>query len=153
LKVAGEGFACRHASCVDEYRDGFWKRLKTRDEGIAIAPAAIAAGLLFGVDEKLGRGFSAWLGGTFGDGALMLYRLPSQALWSGPQGQWRYGVEYVINATISEGNVSAQLLAADGVTVIVESPACPLEEVEKDRTGFIGYQTWKGTAEFGDLSK
>jgi hypothetical protein len=145
-----QGARVERSSAIDrrtESASGTWRCRVKVDEG------AGGAGLLFGIDEKPERGFSAWLGGTFGDGALMLYRFPGQALWSGPQGQWHYGVEYVIEATIAEGNVSARLLAADGATVIAESPACPLEEAEKDRTGFIGYQTWKGTAEFRDFSK
>jgi hypothetical protein len=126
--------------------EGTWRCRVRPDEGTC------GAGMLFNVDRQLQRGFFAWLGGTFGDGGLMLYRMPLDALWSSPQGKWHWDTEYVLEGTIADGNVSVRMLAADGKTIIAESPAMPLTEEERGRPGFVGFQTWHGTAQYWDFS-
>jgi len=115
---------------------------------ITVHPGAGGAGLLFLVNPELTQGFNAWLGGEFGNGALMLYRQPGEALWSGPQGAWHYDTEYLVRAEATDGKVRAQMLAADGVTLVQESPWFDLRHEERERTGLVGYMTWRGTAEF-----
>lgn len=101
---------------------------------------------------QVDKGFLVWLGGTYGAGGLMLYRTPGQALWSSPQEKWFYDTEYVLEGTIKDGKVSARMLKADGTTVIAASPVFDLTDEEKGRAGYVGFQTWKGTARFWDFS-
>ncbi len=101
---------------------------------------------------QVDKGFVAWLGGTYGAGGLMLYRTPGKCLWSSPQEKWFYDTEYVIEGTIRDGRVSIRMLKADAATVIAESPAFALSEEEKGRAGYVGFQTWKGTARFWDFN-
>lgn len=127
--------------------EGTWQCRVQVDKG------AGGSGLVLLTDEKAQRGFLVWLGGTYGDGGLMLYRLPLEALWSSPQGKWRYDTEYVLEGAIQGAKISARMLHADADTVIAASPEFDLTEEEKDQTGFIGFQTWKGTAEFWGFSE
>jgi hypothetical protein len=115
---------------------------------ITVHAGAGGSGLLFLTNPELTQGFNAWLGGEFGSGALMLYRQPGEALWSGPQGGWHYGTEYVVRGEVTDGKVRAQMLAADGVTLIQESPWSDLTPEQRGRTGLVGNMTWLGTAEF-----
>jgi len=126
--------------------EGTWRCRVRPDKGTC------GAGMVFNVDRQLQRGFFAWLGGKYGDGGLMLYRMPLDALWSSPQGKWHWDTEYVLEGTIADGNVSVRMLAADGKTVIAESPAKPLLDEEKGRPGMVGFQTWRGTAQFRGFS-
>lgn len=119
---------------------------------ISVSPGAGGAGLIVLTDDKLRCGFSAWLGGEFGNGALMLYRLPGEALWSSEQGKWHYDIEYVVECAVKEGMITARMFEKDGRSVIAESPAMPLTEEEKVKPGFTGFQTWKGMASFCDFS-
>lgn len=122
--------------------EGTWESLITVHQG------AGGAGLLFLVDRGIGSGFNAWLGGEFGNGALMLYRNPGDALWSGPQGAWHYDTEYLVRGEVTDGKVRAQMLTPDGLRVIQESPWVPLTPQERERPGLVGNMTWLGTAEF-----
>ena len=115
-------------------------------------PGVGGAGMLFQVNEKLDQGFLAWLGGTPGAGTLMLYRLPMECLWSGTQDNWHYDTEYVLRAEMRPGQVRAQLLQADGRTLIQESPWVAISDDESKRLGLFGFQTWLGTAEFAGFS-
>ena len=127
--------------------EGTWRCRVRVDEGAGGSGMAMAA------DDSLKTGFLVWLGGRYGDGGLMLYRLPLEALWSSPQGQWHYDTEYVLEGKIANGKVSARMLEADGETVIAASPEFDLTQEEKGRSGFVGFQTWKGTAQFWDFSE
>jgi hypothetical protein len=122
--------------------EGTWECL------ITVHPGAGGAGLMFLADPGLNVGFNAWLGGEFGSGALMLYRQPAEALWSGPQGAWHYDTQYLVRGEVTGGKVRAQMLTPDGVTLIQESPWFDLTPQEQGRTGLVGNMTWLGTAEF-----
>lgn len=127
--------------------EGTWQCRVQVDKG------AGGSGMVMLAGRELERGFLLWLGGTYGDGCLMLYRLPLNGVWSGPQGKWHYDTEYVLEGTIKKGKVSARMLEADGETVIAASPKFALTDEEKAQTGFVGFQTWKGTAQFHDFSE
>ncbi|MCC6490632.1 MAG: hypothetical protein IT364_24315 [Candidatus Hydrogenedentes bacterium] len=116
---------------------------------IKVDSNAGGAGMLFLTDEKAESGFIAWLGGNPGAGGLMLYTLsPNKALWSSPQNTWHFDTEYLLEASLRDGAVSARLLTADGQTELAASPPFPLVELNAAQGRFLGYQTWKGTAEF-----
>lgn len=114
---------------------------------VRVSPGAGGAGMLFLTDAEAKTGFIAWLGGEWGNGALMLYRLPLDALWSGAQGCWHYETDYIIRAEARDGRVRAQLLSADGA-VLQESPWAPMTDEERTRQGYLGFMTWMGCAEF-----
>jgi hypothetical protein len=78
----------------------------------------------------------------------MVYRYPAQALWSSPQGKWKWDTEYVLEASIAAGQFAARLLAAAATTVVAASPAVPLTPEEVGRRGSIGFRTEAGAAEF-----
>lgn len=118
---------------------------------ILVSPGSGGAGLLFQTDEQAQTGFLAWLGGNWGDGGLMLYRLPIQALWSSEQGVWHYDTEYVLQATTRPGAVQVQMYQADGQTLIVESPWIEVPAEETARVGALGFMCWKGPAQFADF--
>jgi hypothetical protein len=105
-------------------------------------------GMLVHADKALQTGFLAWLGGTFGDGGLMVYRYPMSCLWSSPQGIWKWDTEYVLEMMLRNATVQARLLAADGTTVLAESPLLPTSAEEAQWTGMTGFQTWHGTGQF-----
>ncbi|MCC6694275.1 MAG: hypothetical protein IT365_01465 [Candidatus Hydrogenedentes bacterium] len=116
---------------------------------IRVDANAGGAGMLFLTDEKAESGFIAWLGGNPGAGGLMLYTLsPNKALWSSPQDIWHFDTEYLLEASARDGAVSARLLTADGGTELAASPAFPMADLNATHGELLGYQTWKGTAEF-----
>jgi len=127
--------------------------LQVRECRVRVDPGAGGAGLLFQANDDLTQGFIAWLGGTFGAGSLMLYRLPIQALWSGPGDGWHYEEDLVIRAeTQADGRARAQLLKADGTTLIQDSGWVEVGIEDAARPGQTGFMTWLGTAEFWGFS-
>lgn len=119
---------------------------------VKVDPGAGGAGLLFAVDSELQRGFNCWLGGTWGNGGLMLYRLPMTALWSSPQGVWRYDTEYQLEATIAGDQVRVRLLSADGAE-LAASPPFELLPEERGRAGGLGFMIWHGTGTFWEFGQ
>jgi len=115
---------------------------------IRLNQGTCGGGMLIHADKELQNGFLVWLGGTYGDGCLMLYRYPIQCLWTGPQGVWKWDTDYLIEGTLKAGTLQARMLAADGATVLAESPALPIAAEDAQRTGMTGFQTWHGTGEF-----
>ena len=105
-------------------------------------------GMLVHTDAAAKTGYIVWCGGKYGDGSLMLYRLPSQSVWSSPQGKWKWDRDYVLEATIAKGTIRTRMLADDGKTVVVASKAVKLLKTEIGRRGMIGYQTWRGRGSF-----
>ncbi len=120
---------------------------------VKVDPGAGGAGLLFQADDQIAHGFIAWLGGTFGAGSLMVYRLPGEALWSGAQDNWHYDTEYVIRAETRGDEARAMLLQADGKTVIQDSGWIKVGAEDAAREGDTGFMTWLGTAEFWGFSE
>lgn len=123
-----------------------WECRVTVDRG------AGGAGMLFRCSDDAQKGFLAWLGGVPGDGGLMLYRLPLQALWGGAQGAWKFDTPYTLRAEAKDGRVQVTLLDDRGKTVIQQSPWVAMLEEELDREGSLGFMTWLGTAEFWGFS-
>lgn len=123
-------------------RDGTWRCR------IRLQRGTCGGGMLLHADRDLQAGFLAWLGGTYGNGRLMLYRLPGQCLWSGNDGVWKWDTDYVLEASRQGVTLRARLLAADGTTVLAESPAVNLPQEDRERLGMLGFQTWRGTGEF-----
>lgn len=115
---------------------------------IRLNQGTCGGGMLIHADRELQNGFLVWLGGTYGNGCLMLYRYPIQCLWAGPQGVWNWDTDYHIEAILKAGTLQARMLAADGTTVLAESPALPIAAGDAQRTGMTGFQTWHGTGEF-----
>jgi hypothetical protein len=111
------------------------------------APAG-GAGIIVKSDEQAETGFIIWLGGTYGAGCLMVYRLSSQALWASAQDKWHYDEDLVLQAETKGAQLRARLLAADGKTVIAESPWIEMTPDEAQREGCLAFHTWKGNAEF-----
>jgi hypothetical protein len=122
--------------------EGTWRA------GIRLDKGTCGGGFLVQTDAEAGSGFLVWCGGKYGNGSLMLYRLPLKSLWSSPQGKWRWDTDYVLEATIEAETVRVRMLAADGETEIAASPRVPLLPEEKGRRGMVGYQTWRGTGSF-----
>jgi len=121
-------------------------------------PGTGGAGMMFQVDEKGEGGFNCWLGGTHGAGCLMLYRnggpdTPGKALWASPQDKWHYDEDLVLQAETQENKARVKLFAADGETVIAESPWIDITPEEAAREGYLGFHTWKGNAEFWAFSE
>jgi hypothetical protein len=137
------------SSAIDRTTSGSLRQWECRVKPNA---GAGGAGMLFQTNEKLDQGFIAWLGGTFGAGSLMLYRLPGECLWSGAQDNWHYDTEYLVRAETRPGQVRAQLFRADGQTLVQETPWVSISDEESKRSGFLGFQTWLGTAEFSGFS-
>ncbi|GMV95017.1 MAG: hypothetical protein AMXMBFR82_47950 [Candidatus Hydrogenedentota bacterium] len=126
--------------------EGIWRTQ------VRVHPRAGGAGLLYRTDESAEQGFSAWLGGTPGAGALMLYTLsPVEALWTSEQNIWHYDTSYVLEARVGNGQTRARLLAEDGATVIAESPPFPVPADTPGAAALAALQTWKGTARFGPI--
>ncbi len=119
---------------------------------VLVRPGAGGAGMLFQCDDKAEQGLLAWLGGEFGNGTLLLYRLPLDALWGGESGNWHYDTEYVLRAETrlngEVGEARVQLLQADGQTVIQDSGWVNVGREAATREGHLGFMTWLGTAEF-----
>ena len=107
-------------------------------------------GMFFLYRNEDDKGFLAWLGGQFGDGALMLigYKPAPKTLWSSPQGRWHWDTEYVLRAETRQGQVRIQQLAADGVTVISDSNWVKVDGKSTNEPGYLGLHTWRGPAEF-----
>ncbi|MCP4645391.1 MAG: hypothetical protein GY851_33415 [bacterium] len=120
---------------------------------VQVDPETGGSGMTVLCSEDLKQGLLIWLGGTYGAGGLMLYRLPLGNLWSSPQDKWHYNTEYVLEAVVADGTITARMLEADGTTVIAESPPTALTDEEKGRVGYVGFQTWKGTASFWGFSE
>lgn len=120
---------------------------------VRVSPGAGGAGMLFQTDEEAQRGFLCWLGGNWGAGGLMLYRLPLDCLWSSGQDLWHYDTEYVLQGETRPGGVRAQMFAADGQTLLAASPWIEIPEEEAAREGYVGFMTWKGMAEFAEFSE
>lgn len=118
---------------------------------VRVFPGAGGAGMMFQGTEDAKSGLLCWLGGTFGAGCLMLYRLPGEALWASPTDRWHYDTEYVMRAIVEETSVRVQLLGADGTT-IAESPPVAVPAEETGRVGCLGFHTWKGMAEFSGFA-
>lgn len=119
---------------------------------LRVDPGAGGAGMYFQCDETAERGLLAWLGGTHGNGSLMLYLLPGGAKWSGRQGHWRYNTDYVLRARTRKGEARVELLEADGKTVIQDSQWVKVGAAA-DTPGHLALHTWKGTATFWGFSE
>ncbi len=114
------------------------------------------AGMIFQADGTSNSGLLCWLGGRYGDGCLMLYDRAKGyggAIWSGPQGKWKYDTEYVLVGETRPGQVRVQLLAADGKTVVSESPWRTYDKAVTDCAGMMGFHTWKGPSAFWAFSE
>lgn len=122
--------------------EGTWRCRIRLDKGTC------GGGMLVHATPEPKTGFLVWCGGTYGDGALMLYRWDGACAWSSPQGQWKWNTEYMLEATIADGAIRARLLAADGTSEIAASKPVALLPDEVGRRGMIGYQTWRGTGSF-----
>ncbi len=126
--------------------EGIWRT------HVRVDPRAGGAGILYRTDESGGQGFSAWLGGTPGAGALMLYRLsPVEALWTSDQNLWHYDKTYLLEARVENGQTRARLLGEDGAAVIAESPPFPVPADVPGAAAHAALQTWRGTARFGPI--
>jgi len=120
---------------------------------VRVSPGAGGAGIAFPTDDNANGGMMAWLGGTFGAGGLMLYTNSGptgtgEALWSSPQDMWHYDEDLLIRAEAKGTEVRIQLLAADGATVITESPWVNVPADKIGHEGILAFHTWKGNAEF-----
>lgn len=126
--------------------EGVWRTV------IRIGDHTGGAGLLYRTGESADQGFSAWLGGTPGAGALMLYTLsPVEALWTSEQNLWRYDTAYLLEARVEDGQTRARLLSEDGGVVIAESPAFPVPAGTPNGGTSTALQTWNGTAQFSPI--
>jgi len=123
-------------------RDGTWRCRVRLDRGTC------GGGMLLHADKDAQSGFTIWLGGTYGNGRLMVYRSPGNCLWSGHDGVWKWDTDYVLEASRQGLVLRARLLAADGTTVLAESPVVNLPEADRERCGMLGFQTWRGTGVF-----
>jgi hypothetical protein len=118
---------------------------------IRIHPGAGGAGIVTQATEDLSRGISCWLGGTFGAGCLMLYTHTTaglQQVWAGKPDQWHYDEDRVVECGTRDGNARVRLFAADGTTLLDESPWFAVERATSEGQGYLALQTWLGTAEF-----
>ena len=120
---------------------------------VRVSPGTGGAGMAFQVDQEAKNGLLCWLGGTWGAGCLMLYRLPGEALWGGAEDTWHYDTDYELVATTEPGRVRVQLLDPAQGTVLAESPWVDIPKEESAREGFIGFHTWVGPAEFWGFSE
>jgi len=120
---------------------------------VVVEDGAGGAGMVVLADPELKRGFLVWLGGDPGAGGLMLYRLPLDALWSGPQNQWHYDTEYVLEESVNAGKIAARLFDGKNGQVLASSPEFDLTDSERGRSGAVGFQTWQGRARFWDFSE
>jgi hypothetical protein len=119
---------------------------------VRVHPGAGGAGMVIGTNEQGSEGYLCWLGGTFGAGCLMLYRLtgpfgPSEQIWAGASDKWHYDEDLTVRAETRDGTVRVRLLAADGTT-IDESPWLDASAHPVAADGYIGFHTWLGNAEF-----
>lgn len=126
--------------------EGAWQ------SGVRVHPGSGGAGMVFGTNEQGSEGYLCWLGGQFGAGCLMLYRLtgplgPSEQIWAGPSDKWHYDEDLLVRAETGDGTVRVRLLAADGTT-LDESPWLDASAHPVAADGCIGFHTWLGNAEF-----
>lgn len=113
-----------------------------------VYPPAGGAGMLVKSDDTGERGLLVWLGGTFGAGCLMVYRVPGEALWASPQDVWHYEEDLILQAETQGAQIRARLLRADGQAVLAESPWLALTDDEGQWEGCTAFHTWIGSAEF-----
>lgn len=108
------------------------------------------AGIYFLYRSEEDKGYTAWLGGRYGAGALMLYgyRPTVRSIWSSPQDRWHYETEYLLRAETRDGQVRIQQLTADASTVISDSNWVNVPSETTNEPGLLGLHTWKGPAEF-----
>ena len=111
-------------------------------------PGTAGLGLFFQSNETATEGFITWLCGRPPSGRLMLVRLPTKTIWGGGGFKWRYNTEYVLAGETRKGAVRAQIIAADGKTVLKQSPWVKFDEAATAKAGYIGFHTWRGKAEF-----
>jgi hypothetical protein len=115
---------------------------------VRVHPGAGGAGIVVKSDDTAETGFIIWLGGTWGAGCLMIYRLPSEALWASAQDKWHYDEDLVLQAETKGSQLRAQLFAADGTTLVAESPWIEMTVEEAQREGCLAFHTWKDSADF-----
>jgi len=127
---------------VKQSLEGWWHAR------VRVLPGTGGAGFLVHTDENASGGISVWLGGTWGNGALMVYA-GDRELWSSPNGKWRYNTEYVLELEIERRTLQARLLAGDGEKIIAESPLLPLPAEVKP--GFFALMLWRGAGRFSDF--
>lgn len=125
--------------------EGTWRCRLKLDKGTC------GGGMMVLSDPEEEIGFICWLGGTYGNGSLMLYRKSGTCVWASRQGQWHWDTEYVVEADVGDGTIVTRLLAADGVQ-IAASPEVPLTPEEQKRPAMIGLHVWRGTGMFWDFS-
>ena len=127
--------------------EGMWRCRIRLDKGTC------GGGMLLHADRDFKQGFIVWLGGTYGNGCLMLYRYPAKCIWSGPTAKWKWDTDYMLEGVIEGDHISARFLEADGQTVITASPRLALLPEESGRRGMLGFQTWRGTGRFWSLGQ
>lgn len=112
-------------------------------------------GMFFLYRNEEDKGFLAWLGGRYGDGALMLvgYKPAPKTLWSSPQGRWHWDTEYLLRAETRDGEVRIQQIASDGSTVIADSDWIKVNAEYTNEPGHLGFHTWRGQAEFWGFTR
>jgi len=119
---------------------------------VRVSPGAGGAGMAFQMDQEAKTGLLCWLGGTWGAGCLMLYRLPGEALWGGAEDTWHYDTDCELVATTEPGRVRVQLLDGQQGNVLAESPWVEIPAEESAREGCLGFHTWVGPSEFWGFS-
>ncbi len=95
---------------------------------------AKTAGLLFQASSDLEQGFAVIM---TPDGASLV-NLAGRTLWQNTKLRWSPGQEYMIQGTVTTDRVSATILAADGTTVLAQSPDVYVPDTNNHRRGSIG---------------
>ena len=117
---------------------------------VKIAEGTEAAGLLFQADEKLREGFLCMLT----PGRLEFHDLSQKGgpRWVDAECKWETGRPYVLEGLVQTDRIAVRLLAADGKSLISESPEVYVSDQNNERRGHIGFTTRGGPAEFSSWS-
>ncbi len=105
-----------------------------------------AAGLAFQASADAAEGFACLLSG---DGAR-LESLDGRTLWESNAWKPSAESEYVLEGVVATDRVAVRVLAADGKTVLSQSPDVYVPESNNTRRGHLGLLVRRGNAEFWD---
>lgn len=108
---------------------------------------ATRCGIWFLADEALERGYTCELG-PVGEVGFALRTADGEPLWSDVWAPWSPYEAYILEGIVEPGRVRAQLLRADGVTLVSQSDWVAAPPSEAERSGGLAVFTEDTIARF-----
>jgi len=117
---------------------------------LRILPGGRAAGMAVHTDGEGRGGVGLYLGGTWGNGSLVLSS-GGKVMWSSPEGKWRYNDTYVLELDIQRGFAQGRLLTEGEERIIAESPGVPVRGLKPGYFALFSLQSRCLFSDFGAL--